>query len=284
MNNMFNKRLMSTYPNLTTSEVKIADYILTNLKKVKTFTSQNIANALGIGQATVIRFSKKLGYKSFGLMLIDIENYDENSKDLTEIQVDDTIWQTNDKINMHIKELLDATLEINEEKCFKETIDLIMKAKTIYCFGFLSTYSVADHMNQLLQLFGFNSFCLDASNTMSSIRKKTSEDLLIVFSKSGETDITITVAKYAKEKGVKVVGITNAHKNRLTPYLDVWIKTVFSNIHSRFMHYTENMSLFFAVECIILNLYKLNINDFAANVVEHRKIKNITKLGKVNIN
>ncbi len=267
---MFYTKLKAIYSGLTYSEIKIADYILANQESVTGLTSQQLADLLGLGQSTIIRFSQKMGYKSYRNMLLDLErSQDETEEKVEEIQMMDSIATTNEKIKLRIQHLLDVTTEVNAPGDFEQAVEMIRKAKIIFCFGFLSTGSVADHMNGLLQLFGFNSFCLDGFSTMSAMRNHGEDGLLLAFSKSGETAMTNRVARYAKERGLKVVGITNMAPNTMASYLDVWLKAVHSTIRTRFLHYTETLPLFFIVDCLILNLYKQDFSYYSDCVAEH---------------
>ena len=66
---MFQVKLKSVYNDLTKSEKKIANFIMKNFEKTKTMTSYDISKKVNVGQATVIRFSKKLGYSSFNELI-----------------------------------------------------------------------------------------------------------------------------------------------------------------------------------------------------------------------
>lgn len=169
---MFYEKLRAIYAKLTYSETKIADYILANRENVFNMTSQQMADNLGVGQSTVIRFSQKLGYKNYRNMLLDLERADEGTDSMEEIQLADSIQATNEKVKLHTQKLLDLTLDINSAAEFQKAVEMIRAAKIIFCFGFLSTNSVADHMNELLQLFGLNSFCLDSFATMTAARNQ----------------------------------------------------------------------------------------------------------------
>lgn len=269
---MFFTKLKGIYPTLTYSETKIADYILSNRESVADLTSQQMADILELSQPTVIRFSQKMGYKSYRNLLLDLEKSDANEEVVEEIQIKDSIATTNGKIKNHIQRLLDLTEEINETEDFERAIDLILNAKIIFCYGFLSTGSMADHMNCLLQLFGFNSYCMDNYSTMSAMRNQGSGGLLIAFSKSGETAATNEVVRYAKGRGLKVVGITNMVANSMSPWLDVWLKVMYSSVKTRFLHYTETAPQMFLIDSLILNLYKRDFPHYSDYVAEQRKI------------
>lgn len=269
---MFYEKLKAIYPYLTGSETKIADYILANRETISNLTSQEIADNLEIGQSTVIRFSQKMGYKSYRNMLLELEHSSESENRVEEIQMKESTATTNDKVKSHIQKLLDITADINHPSEFEKAVQMICNAKIIFCYGFISTNSAANHMSELLQLFGLNSFCMDSFGTMSAMRNHGSNGLLIVFSKSGETPITNRLVQYAKERGLNVIGITNMAPNPLSPYLDVWLKTVHSQVRTRFLHYTETLPMFFIVDCLILNLYKQDFSHYSDCVAEHVRI------------
>lgn len=56
---MFSAAVKSMYPKFTMAEKKIADYLLVNRGDLADMTSYELAERLGVGQSTVIRFSKK---------------------------------------------------------------------------------------------------------------------------------------------------------------------------------------------------------------------------------
>jgi DNA-binding MurR/RpiR family transcriptional regulator len=266
---MFYTKLKGVYPSLTASETRVADYILANRGSVSSLTSQQLADALELSQPTIIRFSQKMGYKSYRNLLQDVEKSDDGDEVVEEIQLKDSIAATNEKIKNHIQHLLDVTNELNEPADYEKAIDLIQAAKTIFCYGFLSTGSMADHMNNLLQLFGINSYCMDNYATMSAMRNHGRDGLLIVFSKSGETAVTNEVVRYAKDRGLKVIGVTNMAPNSMSPYLDVWLKVLYSPVKTRFLHYTETTPQMFIIDSLILNLYKRDFPFYSDSVAEH---------------
>ena len=62
---MFLSRLNAARGSLTSSEIKIADYLTSHLNEEGNITSQQLAKKVGIGQSTIIRFSKKLGFENY---------------------------------------------------------------------------------------------------------------------------------------------------------------------------------------------------------------------------
>jgi DNA-binding MurR/RpiR family transcriptional regulator len=47
------------------AEKKIADYIITNLNEITVISISELAEKCGCGDATVVRFSRRLGFEGF---------------------------------------------------------------------------------------------------------------------------------------------------------------------------------------------------------------------------
>ena len=116
---MFYTKLKAIYSSLTYSEAKIADYILANQEKAIHLTSQQLADILGVGQSTVIRFSQKMGYKSYRNMLLELEKSDDSEEKIEEIQIEDSTAATNEKIKTRVQSLLDVAADVNSPADFE---------------------------------------------------------------------------------------------------------------------------------------------------------------------
>ena len=93
---MITTKIHAMLDTFSPTEQKIALYINSNKKDVRTMTSYELAEILGIGQSNIIRFSQKLGYKGFRdlQMNIDVVEEPENK----EIKESDTTEVVNSKI------------------------------------------------------------------------------------------------------------------------------------------------------------------------------------------
>lgn len=61
----YKERIHSEYDNLTKSEKKIADYILVRDSEIVYETSSEIVNKVKVGEGTLNRFCKKIGYSDY---------------------------------------------------------------------------------------------------------------------------------------------------------------------------------------------------------------------------
>ena len=69
---MYQEKLKQVQNELTQTEKIIADFFQNHSLEARSFTSYQLADRLNIGQSTIIRFSKKLGYRSFRELLEDL--------------------------------------------------------------------------------------------------------------------------------------------------------------------------------------------------------------------
>ena len=81
---MFVRRLDQVRDDLTSSEETIALYISNHLEEVSHMTSSQLAEITGVAQATVVRFSQKMGYASFKKMIRDISTSSMADEHVTE--------------------------------------------------------------------------------------------------------------------------------------------------------------------------------------------------------
>ncbi|MEG1875666.1 MAG: MurR/RpiR family transcriptional regulator, partial [Angelakisella sp.] len=65
-------RIREFYPGFTSSEQKIADFILGNADHALECTAAELSVASGVSPATVIRFTKTIGFSGFSEMKLNL--------------------------------------------------------------------------------------------------------------------------------------------------------------------------------------------------------------------
>ena len=121
---LFHHKLQFISGDLTASEQKVAAYIDEHRESVRGMSSSALAEASGVSQPTIIRFSKKLGYGSYRQMINDVgvENADEFiNMDVSE--TDDTATTTA-LLAQQYNTIVNMTLSMNSI----EDIDLAVQA------------------------------------------------------------------------------------------------------------------------------------------------------------
>lgn len=223
---MFSTKVNSLYTKLTMTEKKIADYLIINGADVGGMTSYDLAERLGIGQATVVRFSKKLGYRMFGEMIDDAKN--SMGESTSEIIESDTPSDILDKLEKRTCDIIQSIRQSNDAECFARAAKLIDGARNIVCYGYTTSNLFASYLCELLIEIGKGALC--ESNAILTKRRvfqlDSERDVVIIVSKSGEKSESVGIAEYAKSRGIPVIAISNAGKSPLVEIADVHIKVL----------------------------------------------------------
>jgi DNA-binding MurR/RpiR family transcriptional regulator len=88
----------------------------------------------------------------------------------------------------------------------------LASARRIFCLGLRSSHSVAWHLHYVLSLVGERSTHVDgiAATGADALARATSRDVLLVASVLPYTRMTVELAEYAVEQGLRVVAITDS--------------------------------------------------------------------------
>lgn len=214
--NEMHKLYKKNYTKLTKTEKKIAEFISKNPKKLLTLSAFELGKELGVSDATVLRFSKNIGFNKFS----DFKNY--VALELSEGNLSERIiknWNNftsendlaNKIINADLGNIQDFLLNIDFD-LIEKLIDLIEKSKKIYILGIGASRAIAQFMFWHIKRLGYNSECINEGGfglyeVISQIKKG---GLLILFAFPKFLNDEINVLKLIKVKKVKSVVITSS--------------------------------------------------------------------------
>lgn len=156
---MYQEKLKQVRNELTQTEKIIADFFQNHSLEARSFTSYQLADRLNIGQSTIIRFSKKLGYRSFRELLEDLSTSLTEEKVKEEIVVNEGTSSTNQKIIQQYQKMAQLTLEFNPPQVIDQTVSALRKARKIIVFGFGNSNLFAEYISNQWLKMGLDSFC-----------------------------------------------------------------------------------------------------------------------------
>lgn len=207
---------------------KLAAYILANPQKTTQASVTPLAEAAEVSYATVCRFTKSLGFYSFGELRRSIADTEDISPILPESDVPpetefDTVISSVCNLSKMIVEscrsILDASMLENISR-------ILRNAGNIYFIG-LGTSAVTAHY-ACIKFFRLRLPCTYDADTII-MRMKTSllkkGDLLFAISSSGRTKNIIESAKLARNNGVSVISLCDYKNSPLSRCSDICITT-----------------------------------------------------------
>ncbi len=207
----------------TKSEKKVAQVILEKTDEIIYSTITDLSDMANVGEATIIRFCRKLGFKGyqgFKMALAQEITMNQNSENIlfnSPIEVEDTIDVVAQKFYSVSEKALKETLLLLDYKTLEQVAGLVKKAKRVFFFGVgFSGITALEAKFKFMQI-GLNSDAYTDNHLMAMVASTmTEEDVVIGISHSGSAIETVKGIKIAKDNGVKTVCITHHAKSPIT--------------------------------------------------------------------
>ncbi len=264
---MFFLNLKNALPGFTRSEHKIAFYLSNNFQNARGLTSYELAEKINVGQSTIVRFSQKLGYKTFNDMYDDLMKAGEEEKDFSAVDPKEETYQTNEKIYQNHLKNIKETLQYNSNDTFDAIVDHITAAKKIFCCGAQSTFCIAKILSNRLAEYGLETFCeIDPFESYACINKMSKGDVAIFISSCGESNCVLDIVKLARKKKLTIISITGMQDNSMKRYSDYHLGCPESVIYTNTRALVNNCSQLFIVDCICMNVWKRKPDIYSKNL------------------
>lgn len=215
--------IQSVYKSLTKAEQKVADVILVDSKESMYYSVTDLAEKANVGETTVIRFCRKLGFRGYQEFKLAIAQniagiVDRASEELRET---DDFNELAQKITLHNKQVIKETLSLIQESQFQKAVDAIVKARRLYFFGVGSSGMTASDAQYRFMRLGFNAECAtDAHIIAMNCALVSEQDVVVGITSSGSTKDLVDLVELAKVKGAFIICITNHAKSPITQYAD----------------------------------------------------------------
>lgn len=217
---------------MTRTDSSIADYVLDHLDTVGFQTSTNLAMAVGVSDASVIRFIRKLGFGGYGefrnAMNRRIAEQYQSQKDLSPSEkydftrdslhkdslISDVTRYTLDNLQQSLSKLDNATVD--------KIVDTILNSDRKYVVGFRGTACCAQYMaSKLILLLPHIIPITHADATaVENVVDITAQDCLILYSFPRYSELCLVLMKMARERGAKIILITDRLTNPLAALAD----------------------------------------------------------------
>jgi DNA-binding MurR/RpiR family transcriptional regulator len=203
--------------NFSKTEKRIAEFVGVNKEDIAFYSIQDLSKKLGIGRASIIRFTNKLGFDGYASFKNEIISELKNNIAPLEnfkIQLDESKTDnfSINKIAKNEVSNINYTLNHLDSKSLEQSIELIRNARIIYVAGMgVSTY-LSGITSYLLRRIGYNAFHLNESGLtfIEQIINISKKDLLIVFSFPQYSEETIETTQFAQKQKAKIISITNS--------------------------------------------------------------------------
>lgn len=215
----------TTQNSFTNAEMKVAIQVLKNRTQVMYMSITDLADLCGVGESSIFRFCKTLGFKGYQEFKIAIaqslSSEEETPQIDKEILKDDSLEVLSAKVKTTNISALEETHSLIDYSKMSEAVSLLVAADRIRFFGVGASFMTAmEGHNKFLRITNKTECTMDPHLQAMTASLMTDRDVAVLVSYSGSTKDTIEVAKAAKEAGAKTICITRFVKSPLTAYSD----------------------------------------------------------------
>lgn len=224
-------RIKSQLTSLKPAERRVADYILDNINEVIHLSITKMAENVGVSEATVVKFCQHIGYSGYQELKIILAQQAQGKEEhgehiYGEIEANDDINIIIEKIFQIYNQSLNNTKELLQNTDVKSSIEMILKARRLYFFGFGASGIVAEDADLKFKRINYISEALIDNHKQKTIGALlTREDVVIAISDSGRTKELIESLKIVKHTMAKIIAITSNLGSPITKLADITLLT-----------------------------------------------------------
>lgn len=224
------ERLLASLDNSTAAGRSIANYMLANLNELPFETAASIAVKIGIGEMTVGRFCRSIGYTHFKELKADLKDDFGDSPWLVGDRLKDFAAKAREH-NDHLATGLELEIgalvrvyEIAQSPEFTRFIERLSTARKVFCAGFQTERGVASVLAHQLQYLRDEVHVVDlaAGNFVDVLLTDPTGVALVIIDTRRYSRHSKLLAEAARERGIAVTIITDT-------YCD-WATTVASEV------------------------------------------------------
>lgn len=275
--------IKQNYEDFTDREKLIADYLLSNNESIINLSAKEIGELTNTSAATLIRFSKKLGFESLNEMKLKLSISLRDIKEKADFEYINKKLETTDiiyGIKKSIDKVMDKTVNLIQEEDLEKAIELLSKAKNIYIYSVGVSGLVGQDF--YYKLSRINKRCIAHVDTHLQITSSIlmePEDVAVAISYSGTTKEVIKCVENANKNNVPVISITKASiNNKLEDLSDITLKVPYVEKSLREGAMSSRISQLAIIDMLFIGMAKENIEEIENKLVATREAVKDLKL------
>ena len=215
-------------PSLNEQEQKVGQYVLEHPAEVIHLAVSDMAQRCGVSDATVFRFSKKVGtegYQNFKIMLAQ-ELASSTATPYATLGREDSLATAVQKVIAADMKALEDTLSVLDLAALEKAVDALLAARRVDIYGSGGAAVAALELQYKLMRVGVRAVVhTDSEMQVISATLLTSADAAIAISHSGESPDILHALDVAKEAGAKTIAITNHLASPIAKAVDINLST-----------------------------------------------------------
>lgn len=209
---------------LTETDRRLASYLLDHSREAIHMSAKELSAQCHTSPAAVVRLSQKLGFKGFTALKLELaKESGQEEPDVFRSAIRDnddmeTIVRKAEQIHLRNTSL---TYQMVNVSVLSQAVEEICAGRRIHLFGVGASGLLAMDFLYKSSRIGIPAFYhADVHTNLATAALLGPEDIVIAISYSGETLDTVLAAEAARERGSKIIAITQANRNTLSRLAD----------------------------------------------------------------
>jgi DNA-binding MurR/RpiR family transcriptional regulator len=277
-------KIRELYQELTSTEQKIADYIMEQDVNVSILSAAELAALVKTSPPSIVRFAKKLGYAGYqemkiGLAKDAVRQDTQQDKVYEAVTIHDSTKDVIYKIGKENMNAIEETISILDEETMTKAISAMIQAHNINIFGVGASGLVGlDLQYKLMRINKRASMYMDSHTQLSSAIHLGKGDVAVGISHSGKTLETYKSMEAAKKRGATTISITKYGKSPLGDLADINLYTASVEKSLRTGAIASRIAQLTIIDILFIGIARNNYNEISKYIQTTREMVEDFKL------
>lgn len=209
-------RINERFNKMSKSHKKLATFVIDHYEQAAFMTAAKLAKAVGVSEATVVRFAYALDYEGYPEFQEALAEWVKNK--LNSVQTIGAKYGNSTQSEILTSVLssdiqkIEDTIEHADPQAFEAAVDIILNAKHIYIIGLRSCKPLAEFLRFYLNMIRGDVYLLDSTSTSETFEQMlriNEKDAVIGISFPRYSMRTLKAMEMANDKNAKVITITD---------------------------------------------------------------------------
>ena len=214
------------YDDMGRSERKVADWLFSHSGEVLPYSISDLASMCDSSEATIVRFSKRLGCSGYQELKIILAQEKDKRVIAPTITEEDECYEIFEKVCNDAYMSLERTKKTLSAEAMTKAARVISESSRIVLIGLGTSASVAEDASNKFLRAGCNSAAYaDTHMQAIAVSQLGAGDVLIGISQSGSSKDIVEAMKIARKRGATTVSITSKERSPIARQSDILLLT-----------------------------------------------------------
>ncbi|TCL62731.1 RpiR family transcriptional regulator [Hydrogenispora ethanolica] len=259
---------------LRDSEQRVAEHLLTHFQEAINLPITELAEQIGVSEATIVRMCKKLGFRGFQELKITLALDIVQPMQILneEVQAEDDMETIAKKIFAYNKQAMDSTLNVLSVRELERAVEALAGAKQIQIYGVAGSWSVAADAAHKLMKTGIPVTAFQDTHMQAMAASLLGPgDVVIGISHSGSSKDIVEAVGWAKDSGATTIGITHYARTPLDRVLDIKLATCSNETHYRIEGLSSRVAQLSIIDTLFIGISLRNFDQVVKNIRRTRE-------------